>query len=108
MARAPGRLLLLFASNSRRTILEAAGTPGPKTVDGIAQEPIDGTSFLYTFADQQPRGAAHAPALRPDPRPLQAGLASCAPRCPLPDERAVRALGRSHLVRAPFGHDAVD
>jgi arylsulfatase len=33
------------------TILEAAGIPEPNTVDGIAQEPMDGTSFLYTFGD---------------------------------------------------------
>ncbi len=33
------------------TILEAAGLPEPKTVDGIEQEPMDGTSFLYTFED---------------------------------------------------------
>jgi len=33
------------------TILEAAGIPEPKTVDGIEQEPMDGTSFLYTFDD---------------------------------------------------------
>ena len=33
------------------TVLEAAGIPEPATVDGIAQEPMDGTSFLYTFAD---------------------------------------------------------
>ena len=31
------------------TVLEAAGLPEPKTVDGIAQEPMDGTSFLYSF-----------------------------------------------------------
>lgn len=33
------------------TVLEAIGIPEPETVDGIAQEPMDGTSFLYTFAD---------------------------------------------------------
>ncbi len=33
------------------TILEAAGIPEPETVDGIAQEPMDGTSFLYTLDD---------------------------------------------------------
>jgi len=33
------------------TILEAIGLPEPKTVDGIAQEPMDGTSFLYTVDD---------------------------------------------------------
>jgi arylsulfatase len=31
------------------TILEVAGLPEPTTVDGITQEPMDGTSFLYTF-----------------------------------------------------------
>ncbi|MFO7571717.1 MAG: arylsulfatase [Gaiellaceae bacterium] len=33
------------------TILEAAGVPAPRAVDGIEQEPMDGTSFLHTFAD---------------------------------------------------------
>jgi len=33
------------------TILEAAGIPEPKMVDGIEQQPMDGTSFLYTFDD---------------------------------------------------------
>ncbi len=31
------------------TILEAIGIPAPKVVDGIEQEPMDGTSFAYTF-----------------------------------------------------------
>jgi arylsulfatase A-like enzyme len=31
------------------TILEATGIPAPKTVDGIKQAPIEGTSFAYTF-----------------------------------------------------------
>jgi arylsulfatase len=33
------------------TILEAAGIPEPKAVDGIEQVPMDGTSFLYTLDD---------------------------------------------------------
>ena len=33
------------------TILEAAGIPQPTMVDGIAQKPMDGTSFLYSFDD---------------------------------------------------------
>ena len=33
------------------TILEAVGLPEPKLVDGIAQEPMDGTSFVHTFDD---------------------------------------------------------
>ena len=31
------------------TILEAVGVPAPEVVDGIAQAPIDGVSFAYTF-----------------------------------------------------------
>jgi arylsulfatase len=38
------------------TVLEAAGIPEPTVVDGIEQEPMDGTSFLYTFAE--PRAEA--------------------------------------------------
>jgi arylsulfatase len=33
------------------TILEVVGIPEPKIVDGIEQEPMDGTSFQYTFDD---------------------------------------------------------
>ena len=33
------------------TILEAAGIPEPTVVDGTAQKPMEGTSFLYTFED---------------------------------------------------------
>jgi arylsulfatase A-like enzyme/uncharacterized membrane protein len=33
------------------TVLEAAGIPEPTHVDGIEQEPMDGTSFAYTFDD---------------------------------------------------------
>ena len=31
------------------TILEACGLPEPTAVDGIAQQPMDGTSFAYSF-----------------------------------------------------------
>ncbi|MET0378061.1 MAG: arylsulfatase, partial [Spongiibacteraceae bacterium] len=33
------------------TILEAAGLPEPKSVNGTVQTPIEGTSLVYTFAD---------------------------------------------------------
>ena len=33
------------------TVLEAIGLPQPTSVDGIEQEPMDGTSFLHTFDD---------------------------------------------------------
>ena len=35
------------------TILEAAGIPEPKVVDGIEQKPMEGTSFLYSFDDAE-------------------------------------------------------
>jgi arylsulfatase len=33
------------------TVLEAAGLPEPKTVDGVAQTPMAGSSMVYTFDD---------------------------------------------------------
>ncbi len=33
------------------TVFEIAGIPSPKMVNGIAQEPIEGTSLAYTFTD---------------------------------------------------------
>ena len=33
------------------TILEAADLPQPRSVDGVAQQPIEGTSMLYSFND---------------------------------------------------------
>ena len=33
------------------TVLEAAGIPEPKTVNGIVQIPMEGTSMVYTFDD---------------------------------------------------------
>ena len=33
------------------TVFEACKIPSPKMVNGIQQDPIEGTSFLYTFAD---------------------------------------------------------
>ena len=46
------------------TILELAGLPQPTHVDGIAQTPMHGTSFLHTFADAGRPGAAHPAVLR--------------------------------------------
>lgn len=31
------------------TVLEVTGIPAPETVDGVSQQPIDGTSMLYSF-----------------------------------------------------------
>ncbi len=33
------------------TLLEAAGVPAPKSINGAEQKPIEGTSLVYTFAD---------------------------------------------------------
>jgi arylsulfatase len=38
------------------TILEAAGLPEPKTVNGVAQTPMDGVSMVYTFDDPKAVG----------------------------------------------------
>ncbi len=35
------------------TVLEAAGVPHPEHVDGVTQQPIEGTSFLYAVADPE-------------------------------------------------------
>jgi arylsulfatase len=35
------------------TILDLVGIPAPKAVDGIEQEPMDGTSFAYSFDDAE-------------------------------------------------------
>jgi arylsulfatase len=35
------------------TVLEAAGLPQPKSVNGTAQTPIEGVSMVYTFADSK-------------------------------------------------------
>ena len=33
------------------TILEAAGLPQPTHIDGVEQQPMHGTSFLYSLDD---------------------------------------------------------
>ncbi len=38
------------------TALEAAGVPQPKTVNGLEQWPIEGTSFIYSFNDAKAAG----------------------------------------------------
>jgi arylsulfatase A-like enzyme len=38
------------------TILEAAGLPEPKSVNGTPQTPIEGVSMVYTFADAKAKG----------------------------------------------------
>ena len=35
------------------TVLEAAGLPQPMFVDGVQQAPIEGTSMIYSFAEQE-------------------------------------------------------
>ena len=38
------------------TLYEVLGIPAPKKVDGFDQDPIDGVSFAYTFADGKAQG----------------------------------------------------
>ncbi len=52
------------SSTSGRPFSKLIGIPEPKTVDGIAQEPMDGTSFAYTFDDADGRRPPHRAVLR--------------------------------------------
>lgn len=49
--RTPGGVRSQFAyvSDLMPTILEAANIPVPKQVNGVAQQPVDGQSLVYTF-----------------------------------------------------------
>lgn len=38
------------------TILEVAGIPEPRMVNGVPQKPVEGLSMAYTFADQDAPG----------------------------------------------------
>ena len=46
------------------TVLEAAGIPEPKTVNGVAQTPMEGVSMVYTFDDAKAAGPAQDAVLR--------------------------------------------
>ena len=78
------------------TILEAAGIPEPKTVDGIAQEPMDGTSFLYSLDDAQRPRAPHHPVLRDvrQPRHVQGRLVGGVAAGPPPVGPVARDAGQ--------------
>jgi arylsulfatase A-like enzyme len=41
------------------TLLEVAGIPAPEYVDGIKQAPIEGTSFAYTFKEENANEPSH-------------------------------------------------
>jgi arylsulfatase len=41
------------------TILEAAGVPEPRMVNGVPQKPIEGVSMAYTFADKAAESRRH-------------------------------------------------
>ena len=53
------------------TVLEAAGLPEPKTVNGVVQTPMEGVSMVYTFDDAKAAGPAQDAVLRDlrQPRP---------------------------------------
>ncbi len=58
------------------TILEAAGMPVPETVDGVGQQPLEGTSMRVLLRRPRRRRAAHHAVLRDgrQPRDLPRGL----------------------------------
>jgi len=51
MARGEIRSQFTHTIDIGPTILDAVGIPEPRLVDGIEQEPMDGTSFAHTFSD---------------------------------------------------------
>ena len=51
------------------TIYEILGIKPPKVVDGFKQDPIDGVSMVYTFADAKAPGAQAHPVLRQQRQP---------------------------------------
>jgi arylsulfatase len=50
-ARGEVRSQFTHVTDIAPTVLEAAGLPFPKSVNGTVQRPFDGTSMVYTFAD---------------------------------------------------------
>jgi arylsulfatase A-like enzyme len=48
-AKGETRSQFTYITDVAPTVLEAAGLPFPKSVDGTVQRPFDGTSMLYTF-----------------------------------------------------------
>ena len=51
------------------TILEAAGLPEPKVVNGTPQKPIEGVSMIYSFDDGKAEPPPQGPVLRDDWQP---------------------------------------
>ena len=90
------------------TILEAAGIPEPTVVDGTAQKPMEGTSFLYTFEDPNAAERHTRPVLRDprQPRHLQGWLVGRLRARPHPlgcDTSDAREV-RSRNLRPGAGH----
>jgi arylsulfatase len=54
-ARGAVRSQFTYVTDVAPTVLDAVGLPFPKSVNGAAQQPFDGTSMLYTFDDAQAR-----------------------------------------------------
>lgn len=48
-ARGEDRSQFAHVNDIAPTLLEVAGVPAPKTVDGVAQQPFDGVSLRYSF-----------------------------------------------------------
>jgi hypothetical protein len=87
------------------TILEAAGLPEPKVVNGTPQIPMEGTSLVYTFDDAKAEGTPHHAVLRDrrQPRDLPRRLVRrTIHRAPWEPSRAARwkASGLGTLRRA--------
>ncbi len=57
------------STTSRRPSTKSLGIKPPKVVDGFVQDPMDGVSLAYTFADAKAPGAQEGPVLRQQRQP---------------------------------------
>ena len=79
------------------TIYEILGIKPPKVVDGFAQDPIDGTSIAYTFADAKAPGAQAHPVLRQQRQPRHLSRRLVRVHLRPADAVAYREPGARHL-----------
>ena len=91
------------------TILEAAGLPEPKVVNGTPQIPIEGVSIAYTFDDAQGRRTATRPSTSRSPATGRStttagsrARSTSAPWEPKPRQPLAEDIWELYDVRADF------
>ena len=87
------------------TVLEAAGLPQPKTVNGVPQKPIEGVSMLGSFTERPGEVGSHGPVLRDlrEPRHLQGRLVRRDPAQGVLGAEAAQLLRRGQVGALQHG-----